>query len=90
MTPTETLIKIKLIPKASKNQIIGRESDVYRVKVTAPPIEGMANEALIKLLAKKLKVPRGCIEIISGKRSRLKSVRIRGISGDDLAVLLGE
>ena len=84
----ETVIQIKLIPKSSKNQILGKEGPAYRVKVTAPPVEGLANEALIELLAKTLKIPKKDLKILSGQRSRLKSVQVRGFSSDEIAYLL--
>lgn len=87
---TATEIKVKLLPKSSMNKIVGCEGDYYKVKVTAPPIEGKANKALIQLLAKKLHVPKGHIEIISGKRSRLKSIRIEGLSQEELTRALEE
>ena len=75
-----TSIKVRLIPRSSKNHIIGRESDAYKVKVTSPPVGGKANKALIELLAKSLGRPKRSIEITSGKSSRLKTVLIRGLS----------
>ena len=81
---TKTEIRIKLLPKSSRNQIVGREGDHFKVKVTAPPIEGRANKALIDLLAKKLRVPKSHIEIISGERSRHKSIRIEGLSQEEI------
>jgi uncharacterized protein (TIGR00251 family) len=79
-----TVIRIKLLPKSSRNQVVGREGDHFKVKVTAPPVEGRANKALIDLLAKKLGVPKSHIEIISGKSSRLKSIRIDGLSIEEI------
>jgi uncharacterized protein (TIGR00251 family) len=58
------------------------------VKVTSPPVNGKANKALIDLLAKRLGVPKGNIEIVSGKSSRDKSVRIHGLSLEAVALLL--
>ncbi len=81
---TETVIRIKLLPKSSRNQVVGREGDHFKVKVTAPPVEGRANKALIELLAKKLGVSKSHIEIISGKSSRLKSIRIDGLSIEEI------
>ncbi len=81
-------IKIKLIPGSSKNQFVGKEDDLYRVKVIAPPVEGRANRALISLLSKKLGRPKGSIEIISGESSRIKQVRVHGVSGEDVKKLL--
>ena len=80
----KAVIRVKLLPKSSKNQIVGREGDNFKIKVTAPPIEGRANKALIDLLAKKLAVPKSHIEIISGKRSRLKSIRIEGLAQEEI------
>jgi uncharacterized protein (TIGR00251 family) len=79
-----TVIRIKLLPKSSRNQVVGREGDHFKVKVTAPPVEGRSNKALIDLLAKKLGVPKSHIEIISGKSSRLKSIRIDGLSIEEI------
>ncbi len=81
---SKTVIRIKLLPKSSRNQVVGREGEHFKVKVTAPPVEGRANKALIDLLAKKLGIPKGHIEIITGKSSRLKSVRIDGLSQEDI------
>jgi uncharacterized protein (TIGR00251 family) len=80
---TETVIQIKLIPRSSKNEVLDKQGTIYRVKVTAPPVEGLANKALIELLAKNLKVPKRDLKIQSGQRSKLKSVRVRGLSSDE-------
>jgi uncharacterized protein (TIGR00251 family) len=87
---TKTVIRVKLLPKSSRNQIVGREGDLFKVKVTAPPIGGKANKALVTLLAGKLRVPKGAVEIISGKSSRLKSIRIDGLSEEEIARYLKE
>ena len=63
MHQVETRVKIKLIPRSSKNLIVGKENDVIRIKVTAPPVGGKANKALIALLSKKLDLPKGNLEI---------------------------
>jgi uncharacterized protein (TIGR00251 family) len=83
-----TDLKVKVLPRSSRNQIVGRDEDVFRIKVTSPPIHGLANLALVGLLAKRLRVPKGQVEIISGRGSRLKSVRIHGLSPGDVAALL--
>ena len=84
----ESTIKIKVLPRSSRNGFVGKEGDVYKAKITAPPVEGSANKALVGLLAKGLRVGKGRIEIISGERSRLKSVRIRGISPGEIDNLM--
>lgn len=84
----KTDIKVRLIPRSSKNQVVGRDNDLFKVKVTPPPVDGLANKALIELLAKRLGIPKASIEIISGKRTRLKSLRIHGLSLEDITRLL--
>lgn len=81
-------IRVKVVPRSSKNEIVGKVSDVFRVKITAPPAEGKANKALQQLLAKKLGVPTRDVEIVSGERSRVKSIRIHGRSPEDVEEIL--
>ncbi len=85
---TEALIRVKVIPRSSRTEILGKEKDVYRVKITAPPVEGKANKGLIKLLSERLGVPRENVEIVSGKTSKLKMIRIRGLTAGDIAQAL--
>lgn len=85
----ETLIKVKVLPRSSRTEIAGSENDVYRVKLTDPPVEGRANKALIALLAAKLGVAKRDIEIVSGERGRLKTVRICGLTAGEIAQALG-
>lgn len=71
---------VKVVPRASRNEIAGVEGDALKIKLTAPPVEGKANEALIKFLAELLKVSRSQIEIVSGEKSKHKMVRVRGVT----------
>jgi uncharacterized protein (TIGR00251 family) len=87
-TRPDAVIKVKVIPRASRNQIVGFEETMIKVKLTAPPVEGRANKALKELLAKRLAVSKGCVDIISGKQSRQKLVRIHGLSGEEVNALL--
>ena len=79
-----TDIRVKVLPRSSKNQIIGKEEGAYRVKLTSAPVDGQANRALIKYLAKTLGLPKRNVDIISGERSRTKRVRIQGLSTEDV------
>jgi uncharacterized protein (TIGR00251 family) len=88
MEGSKTNIRVKVLPRSSKNQIVGQENGTFKVKLTAPPVEGKANKALSDLLTKRLGLPRGSVEIVSGKRSRLKSVRIKGLSSEEVKNLL--
>ena len=74
----DTIFKVYLQPRSSRNEIVGTYRDGIKVKVTAPPIEGKANEALIKFLAKEFKISASSVEIIKGHNSREKIVRIGG------------
>ena len=72
------IIKINVVPRSSRNQIVGEEAGVYKIKLTAPPVEGAANKALIGLLSKKLGLPKKDLQIISGSKSRVKIVSVDG------------
>ncbi len=85
----DTIFKVYLQPKSSKNEIIGPFRDGIKIKVTAPPVEGKANEALIRFLAKELGISMSSIEIVKGRRSREKTVRISEILDEGLMKKLG-
>ena len=70
------------------NKIVGFEGDILKVKVKSAPVDGAANKDLILLLSKRLRVAKERIEIISGRKSRLKTVRVHGIEKNDLSLLL--
>jgi len=72
----EMFLKIYLQPRASKNEIVGPYRDGIKVKVTAAPVEGKANEALIRLLARELGISPSSIEILKGFQSRAKILSI--------------
>jgi len=89
MAEVQTEIKVRVLPKSSRTQIIGIEGDMYKVKLTAPPVEGKANKALIELLARRLGIGKGRVDIVSGSRSRLKTVRIYGLSSEEVTQFMG-
>lgn len=74
------ILKVYLHPKSSKNEIVGPYLDGIKVKVTAPPAEGKANEGLIRFLAKELDIPPSHIEIIQGHHSRKKTLKVAGVT----------
>jgi uncharacterized protein len=79
-------IAVRVQPSARENKIVGIRDGVLIVRVTAPAIEGRANESLARLLAKRLRVPRSSVTIIRGQRSRNKVIEIEGL---DHPTLLG-
>jgi uncharacterized protein (TIGR00251 family) len=86
---THTHILVKVIPRSSREQI-AVEDGVYKVKLTAPALEGKANKALVRLLSKKLRVPKGAVRIVSGEASRRKRIRIEGVANDRVERALGK
>ena len=88
-TIQEVIFKVYLQPKASKNEIVGSYRDGIKVKITAPPVEGKANEALIRFLAKELGVSPSCIEITRGQHFREKTLKISGDMDQELLKKIG-
>lgn len=77
----KTTLKIKVIPRSSRNEIVGFMDDgTLKLKLTAPPVDGQANQAVRKYLSDLFKVPVGNIDIISGKTSHNKLILITGIN----------
>ena len=83
-----TIIRVKVVPRSSRNRIISEDKGIFKINLTAPPVEGKANTALKQLLSKRLGLPKGNVEIISGERSRAKSVRIHGLTLEEVDALL--
>ncbi len=86
--PDGVFLSLKLQPRASSNEIgepLGRE---LRVKVTAPPVEAAANDALVQLLADRLDCPRGRVELVRGHTSRHKVVKVHGLTPADVVAKL--
>ena len=81
-------LAIRIQPRASKNEVIRREDGGIKIRLTAPPVDGAANEALVRFLADTFSVSKSQVEIISGHTSRDKIVRIHGTSEADAERLL--
>ncbi|MGH7369368.1 MAG: DUF167 domain-containing protein [Candidatus Methylomirabilaceae bacterium] len=69
-------LRVHLQPKASREGIIGEFDGILRVRVTAPPLNGRANEACLRLLANAIDLPVSRLRIVSGEHARLKTIRI--------------
>jgi len=89
-SPGGVLLAIKLTPRASANEIGEPLGDELRIKVTAPPVDAAANEALIRLLAKKLDCPRNKVELTRGQTSRHKTVMLWGLTAEMVLKQLAE
>ena len=75
---------VRVQPRARRNAVAGEVGDALKIALSAPPIEGRANEACIEFLAEFLKVPRSSVTIAAGETSRNKVIRIAGISAVEL------
>ena len=72
-------VQIKVTPNASKNQIVGWEENILRVRIKGVPEKGRVNEELIAFLSSILEIPKSNIEIVSGHTSRIKRLKIEGL-----------
>ena len=75
---------MKLQPRASANEICAPLGNELKIKVTAPPVDAAANEALVKFLAGKLDCSRGRVELIRGHTSRHKTIKLHGFKPEDI------
>jgi len=78
------VIAVRVAPRASRDAIEGEHAGALKVRLTAPPVDGRANDALRRLLAERLKVPVSAVRILSGENSRTKRVQIAGVSRQQL------
>ena len=85
---SDVLLSVKLQPRASGNEVADALGNELKIKVTAPPVDAAANEALVRLLADTLNCPRGAVQLVRGHTSRHKQVLIRGLSVDQVAARL--
>lgn len=73
---------VRVQPRSSRNAVEGEHGDALKVRLTAPPVDGAANEALVALLADELEVGRRAIRIVAGENSRNKIVEVDGIAAE--------
>ena len=83
------LLPVRAVPRASKNEIQGVHGDALKVRLQAPPVEGKANQALIRFLSDALNIPRSQLSIASGETGRNKAVLITGTTKAELIRKLG-
>jgi uncharacterized protein (TIGR00251 family) len=83
-TATGVAFSVKVQPRGRKNAITGAVGDALKLALTAPPVDGKANAAVIEFFADFFEVPRSSVTITSGKTSRLKVIHISGASAEQL------
>jgi uncharacterized protein (TIGR00251 family) len=84
------LLAVKLQPRASANRIEHTPGNELRVRVTAPPVDSAANEALVRVLAERLDCGKGKIELVKGQTSRHKLLKLYGFTAEQVLALLSE
>lgn len=91
-TETEGTITfaVRVVPRASRSEIVGEYDGALHVRIAAPPVEGAANQELTRTLARALGVPHRAVEITSGHTSKTKLVRVVGATQERLTNLIGE
>jgi len=86
----EQLVAIRVQPRASRDQVLGLRGEAIAIALKAPPVDGAANAALLKLLAHTLHLPLSAIELVRGATGRSKWIRVDGWSAEQVrAALLG-
>jgi uncharacterized protein (TIGR00251 family) len=84
----EIVFLARVKPRTSRDAIEGERDGALVVRLTAPPVEGEANEALVGLLAARLHLPKSAVKIVSGERSRLKRIAVRGVTAEQVQGLV--
>jgi len=82
--------KLKIQPRASKNEVSCLQGDALKVRLTAPPVDGAANNACIDFIARLLGVPKKTVKIVSGHTNPHKMIEVEGISKADVLHIIGQ
>jgi uncharacterized protein len=83
-SPDGATFAVKVHPRAKRNAITGEVGSALKLSLTAPPVDGKANQASIDFFAKLLKVPRSSVTIAAGQTSRNKVIRVSGLSAEEV------
>jgi uncharacterized protein (TIGR00251 family) len=87
-TESGILLRIRVVPRASRCEAAGFQDDALKLRITAPPVEGKANEACIALLAELLAVKKGQVSIVAGQTARSKTVAVAGLTAREVSARL--
>jgi len=83
-------LAVKVVPRSKRAAIDGLRDGRLIVRVTAPPVDGAANDAVIETLASALRLPRRALRIVSGETSRHKTIEITSIDAAEISARLGQ
>lgn len=87
-TANGVIFHIHVVPKSAKNEYVGTQGDAMKLKITAPPVEGQANDACVRFLSELLKVRKSQVTILSGHTSKKKTIAVGGIKKREVEALL--
>lgn len=82
-------IRVVVVPRASRTELVGVHGDALKIRVAAPPVEGAANDELIAFVAKRLGIGRSLVSVTAGRSSKRKTLSIQGIAADSVLERLG-
>ena len=84
-SPNGVTVAVKVQPRAPHSGISGIEGSELKIKISAPPVDSAANEALVEFLADKLDCPRRCVQLLRGQTARHKLLLVTGVSAEEIA-----
>jgi uncharacterized protein len=88
-TATGIRLRLHVQPRASRSELAGRHGDAIKIRLTAPPVDSAANEALLRFLASQLEVPLSALSLVAGGTGRSKVVAIEAITPEEASRRLG-
>lgn len=83
------IFNVRVVPRASKSEIVGEMDGALKIRIASPPVDGAANAELIKLLAKTFSVSKSQVEIVAGQTSKTKQLRIANLTAEKFLQLAG-
>jgi uncharacterized protein (TIGR00251 family) len=89
VTATGVRLQVHVQPRASRTELAGRHGDAIKVRLAAPPVNGAANDALVRFLSERLEVPRSAVRLVAGTTGRAKVVAVDGIGPAEACRRLG-
>lgn len=87
--PNSAVIRVRVRPRASRDEIVGWREDTLRLRVSAPPLNRRANDAVVELISRTAGVARSAVSVVAGERGRDKLVRVTGLTPEALRARLG-
>jgi hypothetical protein len=86
--PGGATLRVRVSPRARRDEVAGEREGALVVRLTAPPVDGQANAALVRLLARRLGLPPSAVEIVQGAQGRDKVCRLGGLAAEDVRARL--